>query len=89
MSLQLNPKRPDFHRTDQPRNRIVVDSFGAWLHSEYDEGFVEAIKATFKYHDRYWSPERTAWRVEGEHLIREAIGLFKTFYPEGTVIDER
>jgi len=81
-------RRPAFSKPERPRNRAVVDSEGVWLHTEYTEEFVEALKGSFEWFSRRWVPERTAWRIDGPENIRSAVGLFKTFFPEGVVIDE-
>jgi hypothetical protein len=83
--VNQRPKWPDRPR---PRNRAIVGPQGVWLHTEYEEGFVETLKDAFPWHARYWVPEKTAWRVEGPENIRSALGIFKTFFPEGTVIDD-
>lgn len=82
-------QRPKFSQSKLPsRNRAIVDAGGVWLHTEYDEGFVETIKGSFPWFARYWSPADTAWRVEGPNYTKSAIGIFKTFFPEGEVINE-
>ena len=81
--------RPRFSQERLPsRNRAVVDSSGVWLHTEYDEGFIETLKGSFPWFTRYWSPADTAWRVEGPNYIKSALGIFKTFFPNGEVIQD-
>lgn len=86
--LMVDPRlRPSFPKREAPRNRAIVDAGGVWLHTEYTAEFVDAIKASFDWYNRYWEPSRTAWRVEGPENVRSALGLFKTFFPEGVIID--
>lgn len=87
--LVIDPrKRPKFPERPSTRNRAIVDNEGVWLHTEYEAGFVETLKEAFPWFNRYWVPERTAWRVEGAHNIRSALGIFRTFFPEGVIIDD-
>jgi hypothetical protein len=88
MYLPDASKRPAFRQDETPRNRAIVDSEGVWLHTEKEDAFIETLKGSFPWYNRHWEPSRTAWRVEGAENIRSAIGIFKTFFPEGVVIHE-
>jgi hypothetical protein len=82
----VSRSRPGFSQSNKPaRTRAVIDSDGVWLHTPKDDAFIEALKGWFKWYDRYWEPSETAWRVVGASNIESAIGLFKTFFPEGEV----
>ena len=81
--------RPAFSQSKlPPRNRAVVDSEGVWLHTEWEGGFIECLKEFFPWHSRRWVPEKTAWRIDGHGNIPSALGVFRTFFPDGVIIDE-
>lgn len=63
----------------KPRNRIEQAEGGIVLITEYDAGFVDAIKNAVPRGQYKWLPERTAWFVT-EANAETATALFEFFF---------
>lgn len=65
----------------KPRNRIENVEDGIVLITEYDAGFVEALKDMVPRGCYKWMPDRSAWFVTQEHA-EQATALFEMIFSE-------
>lgn len=78
--------RPAFRQADEyGKARALVSTDSVMLKTPKDEKFIEALKGVFRWHEREWKPEETAWIVYGVDNIENAIGLMQMFFPDAII----
>jgi|SRR5687768_4260686 len=86
MLADAGRRRPAFRPADDyGKARAIVYSDFVKLKTPKDEKFIEALKGVFRWHEREWKPEDTAWLVHGTDNIENAIGLLQMFFPDAII----